>query len=278
MKQKKGLLIIGLVLLTGVLVYQFLFGKLFPYSPVIIGFERHEFANTYIYTQAGVVFDEPESIDLLIPPIERFHEINYLKKPRIFLFADSQSYIRHSPSKARFCVFYNSRLFVTPWAMKEAMNGDISLETYLTHELSHSLLHQHSGFVRAGRYPKWLLEGIAVYSSNQMGTTIYPSMSETYQLINSGNFMPPEYFKTRRERRARPEVYNSITFLYSEFACIVDYLIESRGKEKFMIYMKRLIKSRNHDKIFEQIYSTDFESFLEEFRQFVADNQNPINS
>lgn len=278
MKQKKGLLIIGLILLTGALVYQLLFGKLFPYSPVIIGFEKHEFANTYIYTQKGVRFDEFESIDSLIPPIEKFHELKYMSRPRIFLFADSLSYLRHSPSRARFCVFYNSRLFVTPWAMREAMKGEISLETYLTHELSHSLLHQHSGLVRASKYPKWLLEGIAVYSSNQMGTTFYPSKSETYQLIYSGNFMLPEYFKTRREDKVELDINNKITFMYSEFASIVDYLIISRGKERFLIYMKKLIKKSNHDKIFRQVYNTDFKGFLEEFQQFVADEQNPINN
>jgi hypothetical protein len=278
MKQKKELLIIGLILVTGVLVYQLLFGKLFPYSPVIIGLEKHEFSNTYIYTQKGVRFDEFESIDSLIPPIEKFHELKYLSKPRIFLFADSLSYLRHSPSRARFCVFYNSRLFVTPWALREAMRGEISLETYLTHELSHSLLHQHSGFVRASKYPKWLLEGIAVYSSNQMGTTFYPSKSETYQLIYSGNFMLPEYFKTRREDKVELDINNKIAFMYSEFACIADYLITSRGKERFLIYMKKLIKKTNNDKIFREVYNTDFKGFLEEFQQFVADEQNPINN
>lgn len=60
--------------------------------------------------------------------------------------------------------------------------------------------------------------------------------------------------------------------MYSEFACIVDYLIAYYGKVKFLSYMKSLIKDNDHDKIFKQIYGVDFDKFLIDFRQFVAKN------
>jgi len=274
MTLKKKITIIGLLLLVGLLIYIFLYGKLFPYSPVIVGFEKHELANTIIYTQSGISFDEYEKIDALIPPIEKFHDLKYLTKPKIFLFSDSIGYIRHSPSKARFCTFYNGRLFVTPWALKEALNKEISLEIYLTHELSHSLLHQYAGLKKASKYPKWLLEGIAVYSSNQMGTSFYPGKSKTYRLIQSGNFLPPDFFKTKNEDRIRLNVENRIPFMYSEFACIVDYLISKYGKERFLIYMKCLIKDNDHDKIFKQIYGIPFDKFLLDFKEHVSKTDN----
>jgi hypothetical protein len=250
-------------------IYTFFFGKLFPYSPIIIGFEKHELTNTIIYTQKGVLLDDYERIDILIPPSEKFHDLEFLTKPEIFLFSDSTYYIRHSPSKARFCAFYNGRLFVTPWALNETLQGEISLEIYLTHELSHSLLHQHAGLIKASRYPKWLLEGIAVYCSNQMGSSFYPSKSDTYRMINLGNFMPPDYFKTKNEDKIALKVENRIPFMYSEFACIVDYLIANFGKDKFLIYMKSLIKDKDNDKIFKEVYKVDFDKFIIDFRQFV---------
>ncbi len=277
MTSKKKITLIGLLVLVGVITELFLFGKMFPYSPIVIGFEKHELTNTTIYTQDGVSFNDYEKIDSLIAPIEKFHDLKFLSKPEIFLFSDSLSYIRHSPSKARFCAFYNGRLFVTPWALKEAMNGDISLEIYLTHELSHSLLHQHAGMIKAAGYPKWLLEGIAVYSSDQMGTSFYPSKEVTYELIQSGNFMPPEYFKTKNEDKIRLDVGNRIPFMYSEFACIVDYLITNYGKEKFLTYMKSLLKSNDHDKIFKQIYDIDFNDFIEVFKANVGVTSNYSN-
>lgn len=272
MTRKKKITLIGVLVLIGLMIYLFLFGKLFPYSPIIIGFDKHELTNTIIYSQNGVSFDDYERIDTLIPSIEKFHELVYLTKPKIFLFSDSISYLRHSPSRARFCVFYNSRLFVTPWALKEAQNEKISLGIYLTHELSHSLLHQHSGLINASKYPKWLLEGIAVYSSNQMGTSFYPSKNETYQLIQSGNFMPPDYFKTKNEDKIKLDAENRIPFMYSEFACIIDYLIIQFGKEKFLIYIKKLTKDNDHDIIFRENYGIDFKQILIDFKEHVILN------
>jgi len=114
-KKTKYFMAAGFFLLVTFTIYSFLFGKLFPYSPVSIGFSKNEI--------------------------------------------------------------------------------------YLKHELSHSLLHQHSGIIRAGKYPAWLLEGIAVHSANQMGTSCYPSKKETYNYIRKGNFMPPEYLKQRRKTK-----------------------------------------------------------------------------
>lgn len=54
--------------------------------------------------------------------------------------------------------------------------------------------------------------------------------------------------------------------MYSEFACIVDYLVEKYGKEKLLVYMKNLTKGNDHDTIFRQIYGTDFERMLVDFR------------
>jgi len=274
MSRNRKITVVGLIVLIGLVIYTFFFGKLFPYSPIIIGFEKHELTNTIIYTQKGVSFNDFERIDILIPPSEKFHDLEFLTKPEIFLFSDSINYTRHSPSKARFCAFYNRRIFVAPWALNETLKGDISLEIYLTHELSHSLLHQHAGLIKASRYPKWLLEGIAVYCSNQMGSSFYPSKNDTYRMINLGNFMPPDYFKTKNEDKIALKVENRIPFMYSEFACVVDYLIANFGKDKFLIYMKSLIKDNDNDKIFKEVYKVDFDKLIKDFEQFVENTEN----
>lgn len=269
MTRNRIIAVVGLIVLVVPVIYAFLFGKMFAYSPIKIGFEKHELTNSIIYTQKGVSFNDFERIDILIPPSEKFHDLGFLEKPEIFLFSDSVFYTRHSLSKARFCAFYNGRIFVTPWALDEALKGEISLEIYLTHELSHSLLHQHSGLIKASMYPKWLLEGIAVYCSNQMGTSIYPGKSDTYRMIAQGDFMPPDYFKTKNEDKTSLRVENRIPFMYSEFACIVDYLIATYGKDKFLIYMKSMTKDTDNDKVFREVYKIDFDRFIKDFRQFV---------
>ena len=260
-------------ILIGFIVYIFMFGKLFPYSPIILGFTKHEMKNTIIYIQNGAEFNDYVKFDTLIPSVERFHELSFTKKPELLIFRDSLTYIHLSPSKARFCAFPSGRLFITPWALREEAKGEISSIIYVKHELSHVLIMQHKCILTVLGYPKWLLEGVAVYSSNQMGASFYPSKRETYQAIAQGNFMPPFDFKTERENLVMLNVKYRQTFMYSEFACIIDYLITIYGKEKFLIYMKRLLNNNDQEKNFNEIFGLDFNKFLRDFKKYVIENE-----
>ena len=193
-KKVKISILLIIATMIGFSIYSFLFGKLFPYSPIVIGFTKYELQNTIIYIEKGNTFKKLHDIDSLIPTVEDFHKLIFKKKPTIFLFAHEETYANRSISKARFCAFYNGNIVVSPWAQKEAVDGLISMEIYLRHELSHSLLHQHAGIIHASQYPKWLLEGIAVYSANQMGTSWYPSKEETYDFIRHGKFYATTLF------------------------------------------------------------------------------------
>jgi hypothetical protein len=81
--------ILGIILiLIGILTYEFLVGKLFPFSPVIIGFTKHELINTIIYVQNGADYTDFQRLDTLTPSIEKFHELKFKKEPEIFIFKD----------------------------------------------------------------------------------------------------------------------------------------------------------------------------------------------
>ncbi|MPL94481.1 hypothetical protein SDC9_40635 [bioreactor metagenome] len=271
-KKKIRILIVGLlVTIFSVLTYELLWGKLFSFSPIIIGFTKHELPHSSIYVQNGGDVSSLTRIDTLIPIVEDFHELKFSYKPKIFIFRDSISFIRHSLSKARFCVYPNGRLFISPWALQEDKENKISLEIYLRHELSHSLIDQNAGLINAFRYPQWLMEGIAVYSSNQMGTSFYPSKEETYRYIYQGNFLQPLDFKTKNEDKIKLNVEYRITFMYSEFACIVDFLIETYGKEKLLIFMKKLLIESDNDKVFKEVYNIEFSQVIQNFRKQVIE-------
>lgn len=270
-KKKIRILIVGLlVTIFSVVAYELLWGKLFAFSPIIIGFTKYELPHTSIYVQKGGDVSSLTRIDSLIPMVEEFHELRFLYKPTLFIFQDSIGFIRHSLSKARFCVYPNGRLFISPWALKEDKAGKISLEIYVRHELSHSLIDQNAGLINAFRYPQWLMEGIAVYSSNQMGTSFYPGKEETYQYIYQGNFLQPLDFKTKNEDKTNLNVKNRITFMYSEFACIVEYLIVTYGKEKLLIFMKKLLKESDNDSVFREVYNIEFSQVIQNFRKHVS--------
>lgn len=257
-----------------VIIYMLLWGKLFPYSPIIIGFDKYELNNTIIYVQQGTKFNEFTRLDTLTKSVESFHELKFINKPKIFIFKDNESYYQRSVSKARFCTFSSGALIISPWALKEDKQGIISLDIYIKHELSHILIFNYKGFLGEFRFPSWLLEGLAMYSVNQMGTSFYPSIEDTYKAIRDGNFMPPEYFKTNKEDEININVEYKIAFIYSEFGCIVDYLVKTYGKEKFIKYIKALLEENDNESEFRKVYSRDFNEVISEFKEYVNKAKN----
>lgn len=264
---KKKILPLLLVLLGIFLIDSLLYGKLFPLSPVVLGFDKHEFHNTIIYVQKRSPIRDYIKIDSFTKSVEKFHKLKFTRKPIIYIFSDKDTYKHRSITNARFCAYPNGTLVVSPWAIDESLKGTISLEIYTKHELSHILLYQHMSYYAAYYYPPWLLEGIAVYSTNQMGTSWYPSKKQTYEIIKNGNYFPPSFYKTSKEDNIKLHIDNQIAFMYSEFACIVDYLIGKYGENTFYTYMNGLLTTQNHDKLFKKIYKTNFDIFLKDFRE-----------
>jgi len=88
-------------------MYLFLWGALFPFSPVILGFTRYELPHTVVYVQNGAAFDGYAAIDSLIPGVEAFHELSFRKKPELFVFRD-RTRIMHKKNR-------EDREPVKPW-------------------------------------------------------------------------------------------------------------------------------------------------------------------
>jgi hypothetical protein len=258
----------GIVLL-GSLACVFVWGRLFPYSPVIVGFDRINYPCVAVYTQKGFDFGDTGWIDSLPRRVEEFHELDFRSRPRVFLFGDEGTYSRRSPSRARLCAFPSGSIVVSPWASRENAEGLISLETYLTHEMSHTLLYQHMDLIAAMRYPRWLLEGIATLGAGQMGSTFYPDPDETRRLIAAGNWMPPETFGTDAEDGVGLDVEYRQPFIYCEFALIVEDLIDRFGRVRFQEYMTRLFEEGDHDEVFQREFGVDFVDYIAEFRSGV---------
>lgn len=102
-----------------------------------------------------------------------------------------------------------------------------------------------------------------------MGTSWYPSKEETYEYIRQGNYLSPIYMNTSKEDEAKLNVKYKTTFMYSEAACIVEYLMDVYGRDRFDRYMKQLLVSVNHDKTFKTVYGIEFEKCLQNFIQHV---------
>ena len=145
-------LILGFLLIAA--TYLSLWGRLLPFSPVIVGFSRHEGDREIIYAEADAHFENLALIDQCILSVEQAHGLAFKQKPEVFLLRTPANFQRLTGSTVRFKTFpVYGRVFVSPHALAEADKGLISLPVYLKHELSHSILFQHMTLYRSFRYP-----------------------------------------------------------------------------------------------------------------------------
>jgi predicted SprT family Zn-dependent metalloprotease len=256
-------------------VYLLLWGQLSPYSPIVTGFDKRELSHVVVYVEKGAERGagprEFDWADALVDGVEAAHTLRFKSKPRLLFFTDPDTYAARTTTKARMCTYPHGAIVVSPWVQEEDVEGVLSLEVYMRHELSHALLYQHMGILAALRYPEWLLEGVATWSADQRGTFVYPGKDETYALIGAGNWMPPEVFGTAGEDGVRLDTEDRMTFMYSEFACIVEDLVARYGRETFFAYVKSLMEESDHDAVFLEAFDTEFDSYLVGFRSRVEE-------
>jgi len=279
-----GAALLGLVV-CATAAYLLLWGRYSPYAPVVLGFDRLEQPRLVVHVERGgedvtahagvssgsAPAPDPAALDRLVAAVEQAHGLTFKSRPRLLFFRDADTYARRTTTRARACTYYNGTIVVSPWLQEEAAEGVLSLEVYLRHEFSHALLYQHMGMVTAVRYPKWLLEGVATWSAGQMGTFAYPSREQTYALIAAGEWMPPGVYRTDGEDDVPLGVEDRLTFMYSEFACIVDDLAARHGHGTFFRYVRALMDEGDHDAVFRDAFGIGFAEYLEQFRARVRD-------
>ena len=272
---KKKLIIGTVLLITAVIIYSFLWGRLFPFSPIIIGFEQKEFNKAVIYYREGTNVSKCITIDSLMNEVEDFHQLKFKKKAKIFVFNSDKEYTRRTGHKTRFVAFpLYGRIFVSAKAKKESEEGKIHMDVYLKHELSHSMLFQNMSLYHSFHFPCWLLEGIAVYSSDQRGVDGYFTKEETLDKIRKGYFLNPDDWGTlsRKKGVKKFSLPNKYWFIYSEFACLVEDLIQNYGKEKFLQYMTELLEEKDDKKVFQRIFGIEFNEYVDNFKIRVGYN------
>ena len=251
--------------------YSFLFGRLFPFSPIIIGYKRKEFNKAIIYYHKTDNINEFFSIDSIIDGVERFHRLTFKSKVKIFLAESDKEYKRYTGTSARFVTQpLKGRIFISDRAKNEYRNKEIQFETYIKHELSHSILYQNISFIRSLDYPTWFMEGIAMYSAKQVGTDGYYSFEKTKEKIKAGYFVEPDDWGTIITSKGKSVVncklVNKYWFIYSEFALIINDLINQHGEDKLIDFLKGSLDSKDFYQLFKITFGQSFDNYLRNFK------------
>jgi hypothetical protein len=272
----KKRIVLGLILaiLCGTALL-LVWGRLAPLSPWIVGFEHRESSKAMVYYHQGTSLLKLAMIDSLIEQVESWHRLTFKTKPRILLCGSDREYRRIAGRRARFVVFPpHGRLYVSASALRDANEGRIHFDVYLAHELSHALLYQNMSSWRALSYPGWLLEGIAVRSSDQMGVDGYLTKEAATDTIRKGYFVPPDDWGTivTKQKKSITDLplENKMWFIYAEFGCLVDRLIGTYGKDPFLRFLNATLTESDYQKSFKNAFGVGFEEFLRLFRDGLA--------
>jgi hypothetical protein len=260
--KKTAIIIVFILIITACL---FLFGPLFVYSPVILGFEKKEFSRAVLYYHKGADISGYMDTDRLVEEMEKFHGMKLKRKPEIVIMATDSERFRLSLGKARMTTYLN-RIIVAGRVADEAATGKIHLETYLKHELSHVVLFSGADIIHAYFFPEWLREGLAVYAANQRGVDGYYTGTFVREMTKKGLFLPPGKETAEMRRVLKKELPGTTGyFMYSEWATIVEAIINEYGKEKFMEYASSVLGGGNYRKEFRKAFGRDFDAYISAF-------------
>lgn len=279
---KRVLLIVVPLLCVMFPAYSLARGHLAPFSPWVVGFQYRDFERARVYYHSGTDIEAFAHIDRLVGEVEAAHGMRFPRKVEIIVSSSDTEHERLASTRARFQVMpLYARLFVSRRAQEDAKAGKIHMDVYMRHELSHSLLFQNMTLVNSLRCPDWLLEGLAVYTSNQRGWDGYFTKDEVAQNMRQGYFLHPADFilkpwKRATELRSFP-LANKYWFIYSEMACLIEDLIQTRGQDTFRFFLDGVMKDGDAYACFARVYGESFETYAAAFRErMLASGSKPV--
>jgi hypothetical protein len=205
------------ILATG-LVYHLLWGRLFAWSPMKLGYHHQAFSRATIVLPGD--WDLPaelRNVDEILADCERFHALQFSKHITIILARTPEAAYRYSGTRGAACAFQTGTvIFLSP--TKIQANGR-NLVDQLKHECSHAVLDQNTSLYRAFNVPEWFREGLAIYYGNPHDN--YTGATFLELAVDRGYFF--DVLGSYEELKRVPEHYR-YGFKHSEFRCFVEYL------------------------------------------------------
>ena len=262
-----SIILIVLALLIG---NAFLRGPLFAISPVKLNFESKDTGNAKLFYHPGTNLAGFENIEELIKETERFHELKFRKPVRVIICNSMEEYRRFTGGSATAITrAYPGAIYFSP-KRKGRKNGLI-----MKLKISNLILYQHMSPLGGIKFPNWFLEGLAVHYGNQKD---YMSREELKSCVKEGLFVYPQDYGTwlSNKLRGKKEYIKALCkehpdwayfFIYAEFGFLVEDLVCDYGKDKVILFMKRLLKRQTPEKHFKDIFHISLEDYVLRFKK-----------
>jgi hypothetical protein len=266
---RKIFLITATVLLVSFTLYHLMWGRLFPWSPVKIGYRQITLKGACVilpkHTPLPVEF---KNMVKIFSETEEFHDLKFQTKIKIIIPATHKSYKNFSGQNAIACALQTGTvIFLSP----EIKRRNRELAGILRHELSHALLFQNTTLAKSFKIPPWLREGIAVYYGNPgdyyEGIAFIKNAAGRKYMVNIRNY--------DKDLKAIPEKHR-YKFLYAEFRYFISYIVSKYGREAFLRYIKLVLQEPgSEEKHFRKIFKKRLNVFFNEFKNDVTKRKLP---
>ncbi len=265
-------LLVPLCVLLCFIAYHCIHGRLLPFMPGIIGFEHKDFSRARVYYHKGADLSTLDQIDQWVEDVERSHGMKFPKRLDVLLCSSDNEYTRFSGTRARSCSMpIHGRICLSHRAQEDAKAGTIHLDVYMRHEMSHSILYQNMRWLMPLESPNWLMEGLAVFHAGQRGVDGYFTRDQVREKMREGYFLNPLDYVSRLWGTSPAfkefPLPNKWWFIYSEMACFIEDLIQSRGEDKFQLFLAGVLQGQEAAKAFQSVYCQDIDSQVEEYRK-----------
>jgi len=215
------------------LLLAFPYGPLFPWSPLIPGYERTRFTRADVLYPSGSTPGEwSRHVDKYIRDAEQFHQLSMPRRVTIVVCRNWCDFERFMPvSRGRgpgaVALGTGTVIYITP----KLGEKNLDKGEYVRHELAHAVVHQNQSFLDALRVRKqqWLYEGIAVCFGQQKS---YVSLEEFVERTLREDLEPV----IDPDLRARTAEQADMRFSYQAWRYFLEHLIECEGRDRFVRY------------------------------------------
>ena len=281
---KRTILPAGLAaLLMAACIYGFFFGPLFPYCPLKPGFDKMELERcTIIYPGGSVLSPEYSTLDKLMDETEGFHRLSFRKRVQVIVCATPGQYKRfsrgggHASTTQTGTAIYiahsiEGKTYPPPLqregeereALSAPKTGRRDLAMFLKHELSHAILYQNTGLVRAFRIKNWVEEGLAIYFGN-------PDHYYRGEEFRTLAFRQGCFFNLLDDESepvvTPPEI--KFYFKYGAYGAFMAYLVDKYGLEGVLKFVHAYIKSPSDEAaLFQTSFGCSPTAMLDRFRE-----------
>ena len=262
MKIKKRYIFIFIFLL---IILYLLWGPLFPWSPVKIGFKTIESSHATIYIQDFNGENVVYKLDEIIAEAEKFHGIKFKEKFKIIILDKESNMKRYLPWMKGTGFSVKLGFANVIYLGSIARNSPNGIEVYLKHEISHLLIHQNTSSAENNfeiLNQGWFAEGTATY----YGGPYYYFKNEFLELWIANKLG----FDKLYEKNPHKMDVRMNTLYYTYYRFFIEFLIESYGIEKYQIYLKKYISYPKKYKIlFNEVYKNDLIEILKKFNTYM---------